>query len=113
MSIGVELEQLREAIGGQAGFAYVLTVSDDGRPHAVALVPLVVGATVQCDAGTRTCANAKARPAVSLLWPPVAVGEYSLIVDGDATVAGGVITVTPTRAVLHRPADCAPVPLDG
>ena len=57
-----------------------------------------------------------ARPTVSLLWPPTAAAEYSLIVDGDATVDGSTVRIAPTRAVRHRPApgggnDCAPVTL--
>jgi hypothetical protein len=53
---------------------------------------------------------------VSLLWPPVDVADYSLIVDGTATVSGSSVRITPTRAVRHRPApdggnDCAPISL--
>jgi hypothetical protein len=59
---------------------------------------------------------------VSLLWPPNEPGGYSLIVDGAAAPSDdGRIAVTPTRAVLHRPAagsdasspgcgaDCVPI----
>jgi hypothetical protein len=60
---------------------------------------------------------------VSLLWPPAEPGGYSLIVDGTAAagVREGRLAVTPTRAVLHRPAsapgdarpgcsaDCVPI----
>jgi hypothetical protein len=49
-------------------------------------------------------ANVVARPDVSLLWPPVAIDGMSLIVDGRARLDGEVIVVTPTWAVLHRPA---------
>jgi hypothetical protein len=51
-----------------------------------------------------------------LLWPPSAPGDYSLIVDGAATVAGSTVVVNATRAVRHRPApgggsDCITVEL--
>jgi hypothetical protein len=45
---------------------------------------------------------------VSLLYPVRSEGDYSLIVDGTAVVEstkdGQRILVTPTKAVLHRPA---------
>jgi hypothetical protein len=52
------------------------------------------------------------------LWPPATFDDYSLIVDGEASVDGSVVTIDPTRAVRHRPApgggnDCAPVSLSG
>jgi hypothetical protein len=50
---------------------------------------------------------------VSLLFPARADGDWSLIVDGTAVVAasdgGHRVAVTPTHAVLHRPA-AAPDP---
>jgi hypothetical protein len=61
------------------------------------------------EAGKRSAANATARPSVSLLFPPLAAGGYSLIVDGTALVVasenGARVLVTPTKAVLHRPAE--------
>ena len=57
-----------------------------------------------CTIGRTTGANASARPAVSLVWPPGTPGDYSLIVDGTATVVGSTLTVAPTGAVRHRPA---------
>ncbi len=43
---------------------------------------------------------------VSLLWPPAERGGYSLIVDGTGACGqagdGPALTVTVTRAVLHR-----------
>ena len=62
-----------------------------------------------------------------LLFPARADGDYSLIVDGTAVVipseSGPRMRITPTRAVLHRPAaavdptsacgaDCAPILLE-
>ena len=112
MSVPVELTELRDAIAKQATFAYVMTVTDDQRAHAVALVPVVAGNVLTCEAGNTTCGNATARPSISLVWPPRTEGDFSLIVDGDATVDGNVLTITPTRAVFHRAAGCAPVSLE-
>lgn len=104
MSIPVAIEDLVAATG-ERGWAYLLTVRDDLRPHVVAVDPVWVGAAMLIDVGRGTARNAAARPAVSLCYPPVEDGGYSLIVDGDAIVEGeSVVRFTPTGAVLHRPA---------
>jgi hypothetical protein len=117
MSIPVEMDEVRAVAANQAPFAYLLTVSDDASPHAVAIRPAIGGAEITFEAGKRSCANAHARPSVSLLWPPARPDDYSLIVDGTASVDGSTVRITPQRAVRHRPApgggsDCAPVALD-
>jgi hypothetical protein len=117
MSIRVELHELREVAAHQAPFAYLLTVSDDSSAHAVAITPGIGDTTITCEAGNRSCANATARPNVSLLWPPAQPGDYSLIVDGNAAVDGSTVVITPERAVRHRPApgggsDCAPIAIE-
>ena len=104
MSIPVELADLPDAVAHQAPFAYLLTVTDDGRAHAVATTPAFDGGVVSCDAGMRTCANARARHGVTLLWPPARPDDFSLIVDGIATVDGPCVRIVPRRAVRHRPA---------
>ena len=81
-----------------------MTVSDDARPHAVHVTARWDGDTLVTDVGKRSAQNASARPAVSLLYPVRHPGDYSLIVDGTATVSAERVTITPTKAVLHRPA---------
>lgn len=113
MSIPVDLAELADAMAVYR-FAYLLSIADDGRPHAVAVVPhLADGALVVGDLGRRSSGNLAARPAATLLWPPADPAGYSLIVDGDATsvtkdpAGDGVrsaVTIAPTRAVLHRSA---------
>jgi hypothetical protein len=104
MSTQVDVGKLAEQVANY-GYAYVMTVGDSGRVHAVAVHPTVSdGAVVVAEAGTRTLRNAAARPAISLVWPPAADGGYSLIVDGDAHLDDGILSVVPTRAVLHRAA---------
>ena len=107
MSIPVSLDGLRAAIAERGAGAYLLTVSDDGSPHAVHVAVQWDGDVLAADVGRRTAANAGARRSVSLLFPLRADGDYSLIVDGTASVAAGRVVVTPTKAILHRP---APVP---
>lgn len=118
MSIPVALDDLRAALAERPSSAYLLTVADDGRPHAVHVALAWDGDRLAADVGRRTAANAAARPhAVSLVFPVRTSDDYSLIVDGTAAVAtdtgadGGErrVLVAPTKAVLHRPA-AAPDP---
>jgi hypothetical protein len=104
MSIPVPPERLRTEITERGPNAYLLSVSDDGHPHAVHGSVRWEGDALVADVGKRTAANAAARPAVSLLFPVRGEGDYSLIVDGTAVVAGRRVLITPTRAVLHRAA---------
>jgi hypothetical protein len=113
MSIPVALDGLRAAVAERTLAPYLLTVNDDGRPHAVAVQPVWDGDALVADAGRRTCTNAAARPLVSLVWPAADGAGYSLIVDGDASVDGGRVRVVPTTAVLHRPAPSPAAPADG
>jgi len=122
MSVAVALERVREAIGETDRAPYLLTVSDDERPHSVAVSWEWDGDELVVAVGTRTLANARARPQVTLLWPPRERDGYSLIIDASVTdTADDTVRLRPTRAVLHRPAaaptgtactaDC--IPLDG
>jgi hypothetical protein len=108
MSIPVPLDQLRAALAERSGSAYLLTVGDDARPHAVHTPVVWEGDALAADVGKRSAANAGARSAVSLLYPVRTPGDYSLIVDGTALVAarpdGARVVITPIRAVLHRAA---------
>ncbi|MDN5863166.1 MAG: hypothetical protein L0H19_06935 [Salinisphaera sp.] len=124
MSIAVKLSELGDAVA-KFRFAYLLTVSDDNRAHALAVQPVLAGDRIEVAGfGQRTRANAAARPAVTLLWPPVDIDGYSLIVDGESVLVDDALSVSPTRAVLHRPApnprtgsaclaDCVELPVTG
>jgi hypothetical protein len=103
VSIGVPLDQLAGAVAARQ-FGYLITVGDDGRAHAVALAPTVDGRTLRFAAGGRSCRNAAARPAVTVVFPPSDDDAFSLVVDGTASVDGDVIDVVATWAVRHRPA---------
>ena len=103
MSIPVELQSLASVIE-RYRFAYLMTSGDKGAPHAVQVAAALRGDELVVDGvGRRTRENALARPAVGMLWPPQAEGDYSLIVDGRAAVDGKSMRIAPTRAVLHRP----------
>jgi hypothetical protein len=116
VSIKVDLSEVAAVAAQQAPFAYLLTVSDEATTHVVAVTVAFGAEGLACTAGATSCRNAAARPNVSLLWPPAVPTDYSLIVDGVASVSDSVVTVVPARAVRHRPAvdggnDCAPVSL--
>ena len=109
MSIPVELPSLADVIG-RYRFAYLMTTNERGAPHAVAVTAVLrEGELIVDGIGRRTRANALARSIVGLVWPPQIPSDYSLIVDGQAAVDGDRVRITPTRAVLHRPAPAAAV----
>lgn len=124
MSVPVPLEGLRVAIEERGPSAYLLTVKSDGSPQAVHAPLHWDGDALIAVVGKRSAGNAMSRPAVSLLFPAHKDGDYSLIVDGTASVTAGEsgshVRITPTWAVLHRPGkasspgssctdDCVPV----
>lgn len=125
MSIPVELDVL-EAKTREYGWAYLLTVGDDGRTKIVAGTPDWHDGVMCFLAGGGSARNAAARSAVVVAFAPFDPDGYTLIVDGDATVddtgEAPRVHVAPSGAVLHRPApagftntttgcshDCAPV----
>ena len=113
MSVKVDLDRLGETMGDY-DFAYLLTVSDDARAHAVAVQPRLEAQALQvAGLGNRTRANLTTRDAVTLLFPPREPGGYSLIVDGRATPHDDGASVVPSHAVLHRPAEHPATPSDG
>ena len=104
MSIPVAIADLATATS-EYGYAYLLTVRDDLRAHIVAVTPTWEGERLVMDVGRGTAHNAAERPSISMCYPPLEEGGYSLIVDGDATVDdGSTVRFAPTGAVLHRPA---------
>jgi hypothetical protein len=111
VSIAVELEALRAQMEEFTTDAYLLTVSDDGRSHGVAVSVRWRGDDLVAPAGRTTRRNATARSLVALLWPPPERGGYSLIVDATAIDVDDdteEVVLRPTRAVLHRPAPSGP-----
>lgn len=104
MSVKVELGELAAALA-DFDVAYLVTVSDDARAHVLSVWPqLVDGGLVVTGCGRHSQANAAARPDVTIVFPPPSPGGYTLLVDGTASVDDSTITVTPAKAILHRPA---------
>lgn len=120
MSIRVELEELHEQVAACGSYAFLLTVSDDGRPHAVSLRVGWDGDELVGAPGPRTLANAERSPEVSLLWPESGRAGFTLFVNGRAEVRAdgesAKVAVKPATAVLHKTPEgeagdpgCAPV----
>ena len=102
MSVPVELERLRTEVSRRGDTPYLLTVADDGRPHTVSVRVTWSDASLVLAGGSRSRSHASVRPDVTLLWPAVDEGGFSLIVDGTASVFAEQIAVHPVSAVLHR-----------
>lgn len=107
MSTNVDLARLADALRDY-GFAYLITVDDSYRAHTTTVTPVLTAGVVDVGpVGRHSRANLSAHDSATLVWPPPEPGGYSLIVDGHAEVPDhdtGGVRVTPTRAVLHRPA---------
>lgn len=122
MSIPVAVADLARALE-EFGAGYLLTTAGEAV-KVVTVEPAVLDGVLLVERpGKGTLANAAANPTVTLVFPPALPKGFTLLVDGAAQVAGDDVRVTPTGAVLHRPAshadgppapdgcghDCAPV----
>jgi hypothetical protein len=107
MSVPVALDQLPSALNEFGMVAYLLSAGADGRPRCVSVALAWSGDQLIAEVGARTGTNVTDQPLVSLLWPPVEPGGYSLIVDASATVSrkadstGAVVTISPSNGVRH------------
>ena len=102
MSIAVALEELPGKVT-EYPFCFLVTTGEE-RSHLLAVKPAVVEAGLRCETGHSSRANVVRNPLVVLLFPPLEPDGFSMIVDGEAEVNGDGVVVTPTWAVLHRPA---------
>ena len=102
MSVPVALDDLARQIDRFGAAAFLLTVSDDGRPHPASVrVTRAADGTLHAPAGRRTSANATAQRGVTLLWAGPDDG-FALLVDGTAVLSEEGLVVTPTSAILHK-----------
>jgi hypothetical protein len=121
------MEDVESFLRERGGYAYVVTVSEQGGPHAIYVPVRRHGSEFIAEVGAKTAANAAARPQLGLLYPVRAPDDYSLIIDGTAIVepteTGPRLRIRPTRIVLHRAvagndpdsacgADCLPLAID-
>ncbi|MEU6560522.1 pyridoxamine 5'-phosphate oxidase family protein [Nocardia nova] len=110
MGAEVRLDELAKAIEDY-DLAYLVTVGENSAPHVVAVAPIPEAGALHIGApGRHTRRNIAAHPTATLVWAPRDPSDYSLIVDGTGTVDGDLLTVHPTRAILHRAAPPQHVP---
>jgi hypothetical protein len=119
MSVPVDVASLRAEIEREGAAAFLVTVGDHDVPHVVSVLVSWVDDRLAVGGGRRTAANVAARPTVTVLWPAREDGGLSLLVDGQAEVAGEQVLVSPTSAIRHRSvtdpdgsrrSDCAELP---
>ncbi len=103
MSIAVALEDLAATLE-RFPWAFLVTVDDDQRAHLLSVPTRFEDGDFVLAAGRSTRSNADKRPNVTMVFPPAGGAEMSLIVDGIASVTEDAVRVTPSQAVLHRPA---------
>jgi hypothetical protein len=104
MSVPVDLSGLEAELERFGWRAYLMTVGQDRRPHAVSVQVRYADRHLVVAAGRTSLSNAGANPDVALLWTPVDDTGFSLIVDGRAEATDGELVVAPTKSVLHRSA---------
>jgi hypothetical protein len=102
VSVPVDLDALRTTAVAVGDEALLVTVSEEATPHVVSVRVHWATGRMELGAGRRTAANVAVHSTVTVVWPTVTDGGYRLIVDGDATVSGDTVIVTPTFAILHR-----------
>jgi hypothetical protein len=109
VSISVTVDRIRDELArfGPNPTVFLLSVTGRQTPHAVSVAAEWDGDRLAMRVGKGTASNAGERPSVTLLWPPTETGDFSLIVDGTASIDGDRIIVTPESAVLHRAATTA------
>ena len=112
MTSNVDFAQLAEKLAGR-DYAYLITVMESGHPNPVPVMPVLKGDTIHVTAigGRKSRSNLARSKDVTVLWPPVTPGEYTIICDGVAEVtdpgtpgddALASLTFVPSRAVLIR-----------
>lgn len=104
MNAEVPPADLAEAVA-EFDLAYLVTVSAETLPHVVTVAPVARTGTLQVAApGRHTRRNVATHPVVTLIFAAPRPADYSLIVDGRGVLTGDHLIITPTRAILHRPA---------
>ena len=103
MSIPVDLERLGSALE-DFGVGYLLTASEGGAVKAVTVEPRWADGILLTAASRGSATNLATNPNATVIFPPLEAKGYTLIVDGQAAATDDGIVVTPSAAVLHRPA---------
>lgn len=114
------LDELSSVIAEHALGPYLLTVTEDNRPHVGDVTYRWNDGEVLVPAPSSWARSEQlGHLDVSLLWPPNEPGGYSLIVDGRGHAVTSGLAISVSRAVHYRPAtspdgepcgaDCVPI----
>lgn len=104
MSIPVKRTDLERTLEDY-GDGYLLSTSAEGRVKAITVTARIEGGVVVVPGPSKgTSANLAENPSATLLFPPLAQGGYTLLVDGRAEADADGFRLSPDSAVLHRPA---------
>ena len=109
VSIPISADELEQASEGRPWAFLVTTGPTDEAAHVVSLtVDWSAGGVMRLAVGDgRAARNIASGTAPVVVFPPGGSGDrvdYSIIVDGAASLVDGVLTITPTGAMWHRPA---------
>jgi len=105
------IRTLEEALCVFDQHCYLITVSDFG-PHNCAVEVEWVGGELWSSISETAISNIRQTPQISLIWPAIERGGYSLIVNAIASEATDAILhrvrLDLTKAVLHRAGEKPP-----
>jgi hypothetical protein len=109
VSIPISADELEEAAEGRPWVFLITAGPSDGAAHVVSLTAdWSAGGVIRLAVGDgRAARNIASGSAPVVVFPPGGSGDrvdYSIIVDGAASLVDGVLTITPTGAMWHRPA---------
>ena len=106
MSMEVPLDTLESVAKAHGSTAYAAVSHPDGPPRITHVTPAFSGSTISFGVGRRSVELLGRHGQLGLLWPATDDEPMSLIVDAevDEILDDGLVRVTPTWAVRHRPA---------
>lgn len=97
------MRRLRTEAANHPGDPFLLTVTTEGAPHTSPVPVTWTGDQLTVPAPRHWKHVSPGRKhLVSVLYPPATPDGYALIIDGTTTDTGAELTVSITRAVLHR-----------
>ena len=104
----MSMERVHTEANGYPTDPFLLTVTREGAPHCSPVPVQWAGDLLLVPAPRHWTQNppesrgtSPAQP-VCVLYPPAGGDGYSLVIDGTTVDTGPTLTVTVTRAVLHR-----------
>ncbi|MEC8970433.1 MAG: pyridoxamine 5'-phosphate oxidase family protein [Actinomycetota bacterium] len=111
MSVKVTVDDLADRLDEYGTAAFVITVGVDSSPKVVHVPVVWDGEVLRCTPGGGTLANLTGSGPVTLVFPAVENGGYSMFLDGRGVPDAdddAVAVIEFTGGVLHRPAPDAP-----